>query len=64
LKALEEKNMRRLAEQDNQDLLVMFETINGEQPFVDNPEMATFWELQKDVISKSTNRRQIRWHPM
>jgi hypothetical protein len=64
LKALEEKNMRRLAEQDNQDLLVMFETINGEQPFVDNPEMAMFWELQKDVISKSTNRRQIRWHPM
>ena len=56
--------MRRLAEQDNQDLLVMFETINKEQPFVDNPEMATFWELQKDVISKSTNRRQIRWHPM
>ena len=64
LKALEEKNMRRLAEQDNQDLLVMFETINGEQHFVDNPEMAMFWELQKDVISKSTNRRQIRWHPM
>lgn len=64
LKALEEKNMRRLAEQDNQDLLVMFETINKEQPFVDNPEMAMFWELQKDVISKSTNRRQIRWHPM
>ncbi|CAB4033094.1 Hypothetical predicted protein [Paramuricea clavata] len=60
LKALEEKNMRRLAEQDNQDLLVMFETINKEQPFVDNPEMAMFWELQKDVISKSTNRRQIR----
>jgi hypothetical protein len=65
-KAVEEKRMRKIAEQDNRDLLIMFETLNKEEntSFPNNPEMAMFWEMQKDVISKSDNKGQIRWHPL
>ena len=56
----------KIAEQDNHDLLIMFETLKKEQntSFPDNPEMAMFWEMQKDAISKSDNKGQIRWNPL
>ena len=49
---MEEKRKRKIAEQDNRDLLIMFETLNKEEntSFPDNPEMAMFWEMEKDVI--------------
>ena len=64
LKALEEKQMRMMVKQDNEDLLIMFETVNKDHSFEHNPDMAMFWELQKDIISKSTNKKCIRWHPL
>jgi hypothetical protein len=68
LKASEEKKMRYLAQDDEQDLKVMFQELEkgsvDEEMFPDNPKLSMFWEMQRDVISKNDHKTSIRWHPL
>ena len=68
-KAIEERNMRCLAHDDENDLMVMFKELdkgstNDEGMFPDDPKMSMFWDMQRDVISKNDQKTRIRWHPL
>ena len=71
LKAVEEKKMRCMAQQSNEDLLTMFKTVDkgigegGEDlMFPENTNMSLFWSMQRDAISKAEHKKSIRWHPL
>ena len=60
-KAVEEKNMKCMTKNDDNDLLVMFkelDKVNNEdkEMFLDDPKLSLFWEMQRDVISKKSKK--------
>jgi len=66
-KASEEKKMRHIAQDDEHDLMVMFNELDNsssgpEDMFPDNPKMSMFWEMQREVISKNNHKTAIKWH--
>lgn len=68
-KAAEEKKMRKLINDDESDLTVMFKELNdkgteqGKDMFPNDPRLSLFWEMQRDAISKKSKKTSIRWHP-
>ena len=68
-KAVEEKNMKCLAKDNDNDLMVMFKELDkvdneDKEMFPGDPKLSLFWEMQRDVISKQSKKTSIRWHPL
>lgn len=70
-KSVQEKNMRNMNQQNNEDLLTMFKYVDkgtGEDGedlmFPDNAKMSLFWSMQRDAVSNAEKRTSIRWHPL
>ena len=65
IKVAEEKKMKSLEKNDDDDLTTMFKEIDESQDnnlFPDNPRLSLLWEMQREVISKKST--SIRWHPL
>lgn len=70
-KAVQEKQMRKMSQESNDDLLLMFHAVdkgigeNGDDlVFPENATMSLFWSMQREAVAKTEQKKSIRWHPL
>lgn len=70
-KAVQEKQMRMMTQNSNDDLLAMFKAVDkgiGEDGvdlmLPENENMSLFWSMQRDAVAKAEQKKLIRWHPL
>ena len=62
--------MRKMSQESNDDLLVMFHAVdkgigeNGEALMFPDATMSLFWSMQREAVAKTEQKKSIRWHPL
>ena len=67
IRACEEKKFKQRVKEDGDDMMAIFTELDSdsktEEVFANNPKMAMFWEMQREVVKKKDQKTSIRWRP-